>query len=314
MESNIKPENNEVFRNTLGKVTERIQLTASNLQDRGGLLTGFAKLDDFTIGFQRGDFIVIGGRPAMGKTSLALSIVNNLCKNKHSVLFFSLIDSAETIVLRLISNNCLINFRTLLQGSLDDEEWSKLDKGIPNMEQYSLIIDDENDIDIEYIKKKTNEVVQNGIIDLVVIDCIQFIKNNNPKATNKYEQMADITRELKNLARKCDVPILATSQLNRKTKGNDDFEYKRPELCQLRDSGTIEDDADVVLLIYRPEYYHIYHDENFNDVRGLAQIIVAKNNRGIRGDVLLKFHGECLRFDDKEDTYIPPVDKEEIIF
>ena len=306
MESKIKPDSNNAFQNTLDKTIHKIQQTASDSKSIGGLPTGFTKLDEMTSGFRRGDLFVIGGRPTMGKTSLALSIVNNLCKNKHSVLFFSLIDSSETVALRLISNNCLINYNALLQGDLVENEWSKFDKGIPNMEQYSLIIDDENDNDIEYIKKKTNEVVQNGSIDLVVIDCIQFIENNNPKAANKYEQMADITRELKNLARKCDVPILATSQLNRKTNGNDDFEYKRPELCQLRDSGTIEEDADVVLLIHRPEYYHIYRDENGNDLRDMAQIIVAKNNRGPRGDVLLKFQGEYLRFDDPKEKWMEP--------
>ena len=312
MESKIKPDSNTVFQNTLDKTIRRIQQTASDSESTGGLPTGFTKLDDITNGFQRGDFFVIGGRPAMGKTALALSIINNLCKNKHSVLFFSLIDSSETVALRLISNNCLINYRTLIRGTLNDEEWSKLDKRISNMEQYSLIIDDENDIDIEYIKKKTNELVQNGSLDLVMIDCIQFIENNNPKAANKYEQMADITRELKNLARKCDVPILATSQLNRKTIGKEEFENLRPELFQLRDSGTIEDDADVVLLIHRPEYYHIYHDENGDNLRGMAQIIVAKNNRGPRGDVLLKFQGEYLRFDVPEDTYVLPIEGGEI--
>ena len=300
------------------QAVEIMQKAASNKGGLTGVPSGFTKLDDITSGWQRSDLVIIAGRPAMGKTSFALSIAKNIVVDHHIPLaFFSLEMNNVQLVNRLISNTCEVEGKKVMNGQLDDADWNRFDKNIGKLLGAPLYIDDTPGLSIFELRTKARRLVREKKIELIMIDYLQLMNANGMKFGNRQEEVSTISRSLKSLAKELDVPILALSQLNRSVETRDSSankaDGKRPQLSDLRESGAIEQDADMVLFVHRPEYYHIFHDENGNDLRGMAQIIIAKHRKGAVGDVLLNFRGEFTRFANPEDTYLPPTEGGEII-
>ncbi|MBQ4223241.1 MAG: replicative DNA helicase [Prevotella sp.] len=291
-----------------------MQRAASNAGGLTGVSSGYTKLDDMTSGWQKSDLVILAGRPAMGKTSFALSIAKNVAvDNRVPTAFFSLEMSNIQLVNRLISNTCEIDSKKVMNGQLDDAEWRRLDTNIRKLEGAPLYLDDTPGLSIFELRTKARRLVREKKVEIIMIDYLQLMNANGMRFGNRQEEVSTISRSLKSLAKELDIPIIALSQLNRSVEQRDNEGGKRPQLSDLRESGAIEQDADMVLFVHRPEYYHIYHDENGNDLRGMAQIIIAKHRKGAVGDVLLHFRGQYTRFDNPEDSYVPPTAGGEII-
>lgn len=296
------------------QAVEILQKAAANKGGLTGIPTGYAKLDDFTAGWQRSDLVIIAGRPAMGKTSFALSLARNIAVDYgRPIAFFSLEMNNVQLVNRLISNVCEIEGRKILNGQLDDEEWKRLDKNVGKLQAAPIYIDDTPGMSIFELRTKARRLVREKGVQLIMIDYLQLMNANGARFGSRQEEVSTISRSLKGLAKELDIPVLALSQLNRTVEGREGAEGKRPLLSDLRESGAIEQDADMVLFVHRPEYYRIYTDEKGNDLHGKAQIIIAKHRKGGTGDVLLNFRGEFTRFDNPTDSNNAPFDGGEII-
>ena len=258
-----------------------------------GLISGFYELDSFTQGFQKSDLIIIAGRPSMGKTALALNIGSNIIKNLNlPVLFFSLEMSKEQLIYRLITTETSISNMRLKTGNLYSEDWLKLREIIKNFSTLPFFIDDKPDPTIQDIKMKIKKVIfEQNQIGLVIIDYLQLMQNSKFRTENRSQELSQITRSLKNLAREFQVPIIALSQLSRSVESRTN---KRPILSDLRESGSIEQDADVVLMLYRESYYNSDSFNNNNNV----QLIIAKQRNGPTGTVNLQFDPKLMRFSD----------------
>ena len=292
-----------------------MQKAASNTGGLTGVPSGFTKLDDITSGWQKSDLIIIAGRPAMGKTSFALSIAKNVAVDQRiPVAFFSLEMNNVQLVNRLISNTCEIEGKKVMTGQLSDADWDRFDRNIRKLEGAPLYVDETPGLSIFELRTKARRLAREKKVELIMIDYLQLMNANGMRFGNRQEEVSNISRSLKQLAKELDIPIMALSQLNRSVEQRGDAEGgKRPQLSDLRESGAIEQDADMVLFVHRPEYYHILHDEQGNDLRGMAQIIIAKHRKGAVGDVLLNFRGEFTRFANPEDTYVPPTQGGEIM-
>ena len=281
---------------------DAIQAAAANKDGLTGVSTGYHKLDDMTSGWQASDLVIIAGRPAMGKTSFALSMAKNIAADMRiPMAFFSLEMSNVQLVNRLISNVCEIQGSKILNGQLQQDEWERLDKRLNNLLGSPLYIDDTPGLSVFELRTKARRLVREHGIKLIMIDYLQLMNANGMRFSSRQEEVSTISRSLKGLAKELDIPILALSQLNRGVESREGLEGKRPQLSDLRESGAIEQDADMVLFVHRPEYYHIYQDDNGHDLRGMAQIIIAKHRKGATGDVLLTFRGEYTRFENPED-------------
>ena len=293
-----------------------IQAAAANSDGLTGISTGYYKLDDMTSGWQNSDLVIIAGRPAMGKTSFALSMAKNIAADSRvPMAFFSLEMSNVQLVNRLISNACEIQGSKILNGQLQRDEWDRIDKHINNLLDAPLYIDDTPGLSVFELRTKARRLVREHGVKLIMIDYLQLMNANGMRFGSRQEEVSTISRSLKGLAKELDIPILALSQLNRGVEGREGIEGQRPMLSDLRESGAIEQDADMVLFVHRPEYYHIYQDENGRDLRGMAQIIIAKHRKGATGDVLLTFRGEFTRFENPEDRNLDnraPMDGGEI--
>ena len=256
-----------------------------------GLISGFYELDSFTQGFQKSDLIIIAGRPSMGKTALALNIGLNIIKNLSlPVLFFSLEMSKEQLIYRLISSETNISNMRLKTGNLYKEDWVKLNEIIKNFSRLPFFIDDTPDPTIQEIKVKIKKVIfEQNQIGLVIIDYLQLMQNSKFKTENRSQELSQITRSLKNLAREFQVPIIALSQLSRNVENRTN---KRPILSDLRESGSIEQDADVVLMLYRESYYNSVTIDNS------VQLIIAKQRNGPVGTIDLQFDPKLMQFSD----------------
>ncbi len=282
---------------------EVIQRAAANKDGLTGVPTGYHKLDDLTSGWQASDLVIIAGRPAMGKTSFALSMAKNIAvEYKQPMAFFSLEMSNVQLVNRLISNVCEIKGNKILNGQLQPDEWDRLDKRMNSLIGAPLYVDDTPGLSVFELRTKARRLVREHGVKLIMIDYLQLMNANGMRFNSRQEEVSTISRSLKGLAKELDIPILALSQLNRSVETRDGPEGKRPQLSDLRESGAIEQDADMVIFVHRPEYYHIYEDENHRDLRGMAQIIIAKHRKGATGDVLLTFRGEYTRFENPEDA------------
>jgi len=279
-----------------------IQKAAANKDGLTGVSTGYHKLDDLTSGWQPSDLVIIAGRPAMGKTSFALSMAKNIAADlRIPMAFFSLEMSNTQLVNRLISNCCEIQGSKILNGQLRPDDWERLDKRLNNLLGAPLYVDDTPSLSVFELRTKARRLVREHGVKIIMIDYLQLMNASGMRFSSRQEEVSTISRSLKGLAKELDVPILALSQLNRGVEGREGLEGKRPQLSDLRESGAIEQDADMVLFVHRPEYYHIYQDENGRDLRGMAQIIIAKHRKGATGDVLLNFRGEFTRFENPED-------------
>ncbi len=282
-----------------------IQKAAENKDGLTGVPTGYHKLDDITSGWQPSDLVIIAGRPAMGKTSFALSMAKNIAADfKVPMAFFSLEMSNVQLVNRLISNCCEIQGSKILNGQLQPDEWERLDKRINGLLGAPLYVDDTPGLSVFELRTKARRLVREHGVKIIMIDYLQLMNANGMRFSSRQEEVSTISRSLKGLAKELDIPILALSQLNRGVESREGLEGKRPQLSDLRESGAIEQDADMVLFVHRPEYYHIFQDDHGRDLHGMAQIIIAKHRKGATGDVLLTFRGEYTRFENPEDTRI----------
>ena len=281
----------------VSKAMEILQKASANAGGMTGVPTGYTKLDEKTSGWQASDLVIIAGRPAMGKTAFALSLAKNIAVDARiPTAFFSLEMSNVQLVNRLISNVCEIPGNKMLNGQLSPDEWSKRDKNMGTLNGAPLYIDDTPGMSIFELRTKARRLVKEKDVKIIMIDYLQLMNANGMKFGSRQEEVSKISGSLKGLAKELDIPILALSQLNRTVENREGLEGKRPQLSDLRESGSIEQDADMVLFVHRPEYYHIFEDEKGNNLRGMAQIIIAKHRKGATGDVLLDFKGEFTRF------------------
>jgi len=239
----------------------------------------------------------------MGKTSFALSLAKNIAVDYQlPIAFFSLEMNSVQLVNRLISNVCEIAGSKILNGQLSDDEWVSYDKNLRKLEGAPIYIDDTPGLSVFELRTKARRLVREHDVKVIMIDYLQLMNATGMRFSSRQEEVSTISRSLKGLAKELDIPIIALSQLNRTVENREGLDGKRPQLSDLRESGAIEQDADMVLFVHRPEYYHIYQDEKGNDLRGMAQIIIAKHRKGATGDVLLRFRGEFTRFANPEDS------------
>ena len=289
---------------------EILQRAASNKGGLTGIPTGYTGMDEITSGWQASDLVIIAGRPAMGKTSFALSIAKNVAVDYDVPIgFFSLEMNNVQLVNRLISNVCEISGKKILNGQLEQPEWERLDKKLRKLTGAPIYIDDTPGLSVFELRTKARRLVREKGVKLLMIDYLQLMNANGMKFGSRQEEVSTISRSLKGIAKELNIPVLALSQLSRNVENREGLEGKRPQLSDLRESGAIEQDADMVLFVHRPEYYHIYQDEKGNDLHGMAQIIIAKHRKGSVGDVLLNFRGEFTRFQDPQDAAAAPVEE-----
>ena len=257
-----------------------------------GLASGFYDLDSITQGFQKSDLIIVAGRPAMGKTALCLNIAINILKlYKYPVLFFSLEMSKEQLAYRLVSNEIEIQNTRLKKGQLDENDWVKLTQAIKYFSELPLFIDDTSNLSIQDIKLKTQRIFfEQKMIGLIIIDYLQLVESYDTFSDNRVEELSKITRGLKNIAREFKVPIIALSQLSRNVENRFN---KRPILSDLKESGSIEQDADLVLMLYRESYYNYKEISIENDT---TELIVAKHRNGSVGTIELNFDAKITKF------------------
>lgn len=292
----------------VSRAIEILQKASANTGGLTGIPSGYNKLDEVTSGWQNSDLVIIAGRPAMGKTSFALSIAKNIAVDyTEPIAFFSLEMSNVQLVQRLISNTCEIAGNKILSGQLSTDEWERLDKNLGKLTGAPIYVDDTPGLSVFELRTKARRLVREKGVKIIMIDYLQLMNANGMKFGSRQEEVSTISRSLKGLAKELEIPILALSQLNRTVENREGIEGKRPQLSDLRESGAIEQDADMVLFVHRPEYYHIFEDEKGNDLHGMAQIIIAKHRKGATGDVLLNFRGEFTRFQNPEDAYIAPL-------
>ena len=280
-----------------------INKAAQNKDGLTGVPSGYHKLDDKTSGWQDSDLVIVAGRPAMGKTAFALSMAKNIAADCHvPIAFFSLEMSNQQLVNRLLSNVCEIEGKKILNGQLHPDEWERLDKRVNQLLGAPLFVDDTPGLSVFELRTKARRLVHEHGVKIIMIDYLQLMNANGMRFSSRQEEVSTISRSLKGLAKELNIPIIALSQLNRGVEAREGLEGKRPQLSDLRESGAIEQDADMVLFVHRPEYYHIYQDDNGRDLHGMAQIIIAKHRKGATGDVLLTFRGEFTRFENPEDS------------
>lgn len=283
---------------------KKIQAAAAHPDGITGVPSGYEKIDSILAGFQSSDLIILAGRPAMGKTALAICLAWNIANRDIPVAFFSLEMSHPQLTDRIISNVCSISGDKIMRGMLDREEWDRIDKSVYNMDR-PLYIDDTAGLTTYQLRSKARYLVRSKGIKIIFVDYLQLMNVSEGEYSNKQEKVAIISSALKSLAKELNVPVVALSQLNRGIESREGLEGKRPQLSDLRESGAIEQDADVVMFVHRPEYYHIYQDDSGNDLRGMAQIIIAKHRKGAIGDVNLKFKSEFLRFEEPGSSPTP---------
>ena len=289
---------------SLGTSIKMIQAAAAHPDGITGVPSGYEKVDNILAGFQPSDLIILAGRPAMGKTALAVCLAWNIVKRDIPVAFFSLEMSHPQLTNRIISNVCSIPGDKILRGTLNPEDWNRLDKSVNNMDR-QLYIDDTPGLTTYQLRSKARYLVRAKGVKIIFVDYLQLMNVSEGEYNTKQEKVAIISSALKSLAKELNVPVVALSQLNRGIENREGLEGKRPQLSDLRESGAIEQDADVVIFVHRPEYYHIYQDDNGNDLHNVAQIIIAKHRKGATGDVNLKFESKFLRFEDPEPPFSP---------
>jgi len=262
-----------------------------------GLASGFYDLDSFTQGFQKSDLIIIAGRPSMGKTALSLNIGLNIIKKANlPILFFSLEMSKEQLIYRLLTNETNISSMRLKTGNLYKTDWLKINKTIRDLSSLPLFIDDTSNLSIQEIKSKIKKIIfEQSQLGLIIIDYLQLMQYSKLKLENRTQELSQITRSLKNIAREFKVPVIALSQLSRNVESRTN---KRPLLSDLRESGSIEQDADVVLMLYRESYYN----SNVVDQNATVELIIAKQRNGPVGTVELQFDSKSTQFLNKSIT------------
>jgi replicative DNA helicase len=279
---------------------EEIEKASQNSDGISGIPTGFFDLDKLTSGWQRSDMIVIAARPAMGKTAFVLSMARNTAVDYgKAVALFSLEMSSVQLVKRLISSESRINAEKLRKGNLREDEFQQLHSRITKLATAPIFIDDTAGLSVFDLRAKCRRLKMQHNIELVIIDYLQLMSAKDGKGGgNREQEISTISRSIKEIAKELNIPIIALSQLSRSVeqRGGD----KRPILSDLRESGAIEQDADIVGFIYRPDYYGFLEDEDGNPNNGIGEIIIAKHRNGATDRVRLRFVQEYARFENIE--------------
>jgi replicative DNA helicase len=305
-QGNIKKEAAQL--NVLVKDAIHLIQEASKREDHlSGIPSGYTKLDRLTSGWQPSDLVIIAARPSMGKTAFVLSMARNMAvEHNKAVAIFSLEMASVQLVNRLIVAEAEIPSDKIRVGNLTDNEWERLDYRIKRLEDAKIFIDDTPAISVFELRAKCRRLKRQHDIDIVIIDYLQLMTGTPETRGNREQEVSTISRALKSIAKELNVPVIALSQLNRSVEIRTGS--KRPQLSDLRESGAIEQDADMVAFIHRPERYGILQDDEGNSLKGLAEIILAKHRNGALGDVLLKFVGEFTKFVEMDDDYFGPID------
>ncbi len=292
----------EVFAVADRKVGEGLSLLGPLLQDtlekieelgtRGGDITGvptgFKDLDRKLAGLHPANLVVVAARPSMGKSALALNIGQNVATAGHPVALFTLEMSRDEVVQRMLSSMAAVDSHKLRTGQLSPEMWQKLARESSRLYEMPFYVDDSPDLTVTTIRAKCRRLKRKSDLGLVIVDYLQLMQGP-ARSDNRQQEIAEISRSLKNLARELHVPVLAVSQLNRQLEQR---ENKRPRLGDLRESGAIEQDADIVMFIYRDEYYN----PDTPEFRGIAEVNIAKHRAGATGNVMMTFAAEFTRF------------------
>lgn len=288
------------LRQLLNKVIERtVEMTQR--EDKNavtGIATHYTQLDEHTSGLQRGELIIIAGRPGMGKTSFALNIAENIAvRDKRPVAIFSLEMTAEQLAQRLLSSSAQVNQSSIKRGDLSDHEMDKLYLAVDNLRSAPIHIAEAPGINVIDLRARVRRLKdQIGSLGLVVIDYVQIMSGfRDNRNSNRAQEIADISRALKSLALELDVPVILLSQLNREVESRHD---KRPNIADLRESGALEQDADIILLLYRDDYYNPDSKE-----KGVAEVNIAKNRSGSTGVLKLAFVNRFTRFENLYNEY-----------
>ena len=286
----------------LNLALEQIQSAANTESGLSGLQTGYHELDKMTSGWQSSDLVIIAARPAMGKTAFVLSMAKNMAIDfSIPVAVFTLEMANVQLVKRLISNIAELSGDKIKSGRLSSEELERLNNSLRSAYGAPLYLDETPSLSITELRTKARRLVREKGVKLIIIDYLQLMNASGLKLGSREQEVSTISRSLKALAKELSIPIIALSQLNRSTETRED---KRPVLSDLRESGAIEQDADIVCFIHRPEYYNKSGvDAQGNDIRGMAELIVAKHRSGGVGDVKLRFVPDFVRFENWEEGY-----------
>ena len=281
---------------------DQIQNAANNESGLSGLQTGYRELDKMTSGWQNSDLIIIAARPAMGKTAFVLSMAKNMAIDYNvPIAIFTLEMSNVQLIKRLISNVASLEGEKIKSGRLSQEEYERLNSRIRTVYGAPLYLDETPGLSISELRTKARRLVREKGVKMIMIDYLQLMNATGQKHGSREQEVSTISRSLKALAKELDIPIIALSQLNRSTESRED---KRPVLSDLRESGAIEQDADIVCFIHRPEYYtRATQDGEGNNIKGLAYLIVAKHRSGGVGDVKLHFISKYAKFENWEEGY-----------
>lgn len=293
----------DLIKEAISKIEE-----ISNQEGLSGVPSGFSKVDRVTSGWQPSDLIILAARPGMGKTAFVLSMARNISVDHgKAVAVFSLEMSSVQLITRLISSETGLSSEKLRKGNLDDHEWQQLLTKVKNLEKAPLFIDDTPAISVFDLRAKCRRLVAQHNVGMVIIDYLQLMTAGGGKGGgNREQEISTISRSLKSIAKELNVPVIALSQLSRavETRGGD----KRPLLSDLRESGAIEQDADIVCFIYRPEYYDITEWPDGSPSEGQAEFIIAKHRNGGLDNVRLRFQGHMAKFSDlEEDEGLEPM-------
>ena len=281
--------------NSFSEIKEILMTVFNQLEERAksgggitGLATGYTDLDRMTSGLQKSDLILLAARPSMGKTALALNIAMNVVKNGASVALFSLEMSKEQYVQRIISQESMVDSTKLRTGSLDDDDWTRLINTMSLISNCKIYIDDTPSVSLFEMMSKCRRLKIEKGLDLIVVDYLQLMSDGG-RTDNRQQEISNISRGLKALARELDCPVVALSQLSRAPELRNDH---RPVMSDLRESGAIEQDADVVMMLYRDEYYHKEESER----KGITDVIITKQRNGPVGTVELAWIGQYTKF------------------
>ena len=301
LDSNVRKQHDKMS-TLIAKAITEIESAANQKDGLLGVPSGFTAMDRITGGWQKSDLLILAARPGMGKTAFVVSMAKNAAVEFNKpVAIFSLEMSSLQLVKRLISSETEISQDKILKGNLDNHEFVQLNERIKKLAVAPLFIDDTPALSIFELRAKARRLKENQKVELIIIDYLQLMSGGPDGKGNREQEISQISRGLKSLAKELEIPIIALSQLSRQVE-NRPGGSKRPQLSDLRESGAIEQDADMVMFIYRPEYYGLEVDENNEPTRGRAEVIIAKNRHGALETVKLRFIGQYAKFADLDYT------------
>ncbi|AVK86850.1 replicative DNA helicase [Lysinibacillus sp. B2A1] len=286
-------------KDVLVETFDNIEQLQSRKGDVTGIPTGFRDLDNITAGFQRNDLIIVAARPSVGKTAFALNVAQSVAvQARENVAIFSLEMGAEQLVMRMLCAEGNIDAQVLRTGALNTEDWGKLTMAMGSLSNSGIFIDDTPGVRINEIRAKCRRLAQEHGLGMILIDYLQLIQGSGKPGENRQQEVSEISRSLKGLARELKVPVIALSQLSRGVEQRQD---KRPMMSDLRESGSIEQDADIVAFLYRDDYY-----DKESESKNMIEIIIAKQRNGPTGTVTLAFKKEFNKFINVDWSQMPP--------